>query len=214
VCFRYDLTLKAADAGARCSASTTWTDWRSIAAVDAPGSSSREGLAALRAKLVALPLLQPGLAVRGIPNARLVGLARALERLRDSPTHASTLRELRSDGDASDGVEPQDLFDLAEELGFRLELGASRLAHECDALFDREGAELVETVFGAGERRPLDECATEPTNRGRARFGKRLAGDLAEESPRLAARSVVIVVDRISRHADGSLDRGALADEI
>jgi hypothetical protein len=212
--FRYDLTLKARSADLRAPASATWTDWGSIASLDATASSSEGALLPLAARLAALAPTEPVLAVRGIPNARLVGLARALERLRRGSPSPTTLDQLRADAASSDGVEPQDLFDLANAHGFVLELGASDVAYQCDALFVREGGPPAEVVFGAGGRRALDECATEPTNRGRARFGKRLVADLAEEKPKLAARSVVNVVDRLPRHTDGSIDHGAFAEEV
>jgi len=184
--FRYDLTLRA-QGGERSPSAATWIDWESL------------GPDRLAESLAALDPKRPVFAVRGIPNARLVGLSRALAWLRGSSSRAPTLASLRADAAADDGVAPADLFDLATRSGLRLELGASVEADRCDALFTREAAGVIEGVFGAGAKRPLDECANEPMNRGGSRFAKRLHASLSAVDPNLAARSVVFVVDHLPR---------------
>jgi SAM-dependent methyltransferase len=198
--FRYDLTLFTKGGQSRLVAAPS----------DAASWADVGSLAALRDRLAATT---DSFLVHTIPNARLVGLSRALQKLRDADD-ATTSTELRQLASSNEGVAPADLFDLAKQTGFHLCLGPSSLVDCCDAFFAKSPEKAVDFGFGIGVDRAPRDCVTDPMNRGGARFGKKMSAELGQRDPDLARLASIVVVDRIPRLADGALDRDAWLAEL
>ncbi len=144
--FRYDVVLTARAAPAPVPSLDLWRDWRQAGV----------SISALRARLAAE---RPDvLAFTGVPNARVAEAAVAAERL--SNPHTETLGELRkaAAAEAAAAVDPEDLWSLAEELPYEVELSWARSGP--DGAFDvrlaRRGATAPRPPF------PLPTAASEP----------------------------------------------------
>ena len=190
--FRYDLLLRKSGGPPARNLEATATDWSSLADIEARLASGK------------------AFVVSKIPNDRLTGLARALEALRDPRATLDDVKKVASSG----GVAPQDLFDLAERHGMRVELGPGVQADACEAIFVPQDHGPIDGVFGAGAERSFEACANEPANRGAPTFAKKLLAALTERDEALAEAARVVIVDRLARKPDGSIDVEALAEAV
>ncbi|MGK5627296.1 condensation domain-containing protein, partial [Streptomyces sp. URMC 123] len=123
--FRYDALL-VFDTGAEPAAPARVAAW----------GGDITDLPALREALAARV---PSLLVRGVPDARSHGLARAARTLRDGTAPRDT-GALRAAVDADEAVEPDDLHDLASAYGYAAELLVGDRPGTVDALFTPGGA--------------------------------------------------------------------------
>jgi amino acid adenylation domain-containing protein/non-ribosomal peptide synthase protein (TIGR01720 family) len=200
-CFRYDVVLYKGGAKPALPAGLTWPTWSE--------AGSLEGVRAT------LGQRRPDrLGVRAVPNARTAAAAVAVEllsRQAGTLTAEEVLRQARER--AAGAVDPEALFALAEELGYRLELSwASGLpAGACDALFCR--ADLPEERLAF----PVAAAAGAPANRPALALAGRLLmpelrTHLTGRLPEFMLPSVFVPLPELPLAASGKVDRKALPE--
>jgi amino acid adenylation domain-containing protein len=191
--FRYDIVLHLdADAAATAPVVREW---------------SGEDAAALRALA---PETGLALLVRGVPDARVREHVRALE-LISSVRGAATAGEVRALADARtrEGVQPEALFALGEEMGRAVEVrpGASGTL---DVLF-HPAADVARFPVQVDADRPWESYANDP------QWGRRmraLVPALREAArarlPEYMVPGAFVVLEALPVTANGKVDRGAL----
>ena len=169
-----------------------------------------------------LPELRAQLAARGgqgwllcgVPNARLAQDCRAralLAELEGSTTVGELRRQLDQQGPTG-AVEPEDLFQLGEELGYQVELDWA----------EHDGSGRFDVIFCAPGQPPCALHGLPDERSGRTLANSPLLGAMArramgELSPRLAERlpeymipSAIVVVDSLPLSENGKIDERRL----
>jgi amino acid adenylation domain-containing protein len=171
--------------------------------------------------------------IKGIVNARVereVMAVRAMESAEGAKTAGEIRREVEREGV---GIEPEEIREVGEEEGYRVEIGWSiEGGAECyDVVMRREGRRGdVVAGDGAGrdrERKEEGKRRGEEARRargwreygnegkreeGRRRVGEELRRYVREKVPEYMVPSVIVVIEEMPRTANGKVDRRRLPE--
>ena len=203
-CFRYDVVLHIGE-----PASITeieWADWTKQ-------SLTLERLAEeLR---VETPDVR---GVTGVPNARLRMPASAASMLDQSDRPATTgeLRERLNAVPADGWVEPDALWAMGAELGYRVEIRPARNASDgfCDVLFVNQDVPEYPVVRFPGESefaRSFEFYCNNPLQQSAGRaLVPQLKAWLAERLPEYMVPSAIVALEKMPLSSNGKIERRAL----
>jgi amino acid adenylation domain-containing protein/FkbH-like protein len=206
--FRYDVVLHVG-AGSRPKRDSNWLDWKA------------QGLSLHQLRHILHETKAEMLGIKGIPNARLVSDVAALQLLRssDAPETLGDLREILDETPAR-GVEPEDIFEQAEELGYFAEVRASVAAVDghFDVMLRRQaepsGGSEVEVPTFPGETgliRPWETYASNPLRqRIELELVPQLRERLVEKLPDFMVPSAFVVLDQMPLSPNGKINRRVL----
>jgi len=151
--------------------------------------------------------------VTGVPNARVSGPLKQLEIRRD-PGGAGTVADVRRLA-APEGVDPEDLWALGEEMGWGVEVSvaASGDAGSVDALFSRRPTAAGRTRFpalGTGTRETGTPWATAPMKSRPGVSPSQLRSFLETRLPAYMLPAAYVRLDALPLTPHGKVDRRAL----
>ncbi|MEM7425292.1 MAG: amino acid adenylation domain-containing protein, partial [Pseudomonadota bacterium] len=204
--FRYDVFLQV-ESEERVPHQVQWMPWR------------REGLNLANLK-DHLASDIPALGIRGVPNARLAVSRNALAWLAADDGSMPTLEDFRRyqcriDNEA---VDPEELWLIAEELGYALELSYSTAdTTEMDLLFRKSGMVNTDGIFWEpspdAPARPSSAYANNPLKPRLTRdLAPQLRSYLSDVLPDYMLPSALVLVDALPLTPNGKVDREALPE--
>jgi amino acid adenylation domain-containing protein len=199
--FRYDVVLHVGD-NLPQELSCDWLSW----------DRDSLNLASLREQLKSRP---DALGITRIPNARISKDVAALAALKHGPV-PNTVGELKDflNREPNAGIEPEDFWGIAEELGYAAEIRPSQAAVDgtFDVVFRRPNAnEIVRFPSETHAMRPLDVYATNPL---RSRLLRDLVPDLRlwldDKLPEYMIPTHFVLLESLPLSPNGKVDRKAL----
>jgi amino acid adenylation domain-containing protein len=158
------------------------------------------------------------LALKGIPNSRLADSIQALTLLAmpQGPRTVGALRQALPEMKEESLIDPEDLWKLAGELGYRLHVTWSPDDAEgrLDAVFRRGTVEGPPPEGAAAvTERPWSEYANNPLHGRLLRtLVPSLPGILGKELPDYMIPAAFVLLDALPRLPNGKVDRAALPD--
>ena len=203
--FRYDAVLHLGG-GEVSNVDCPWLEWKA------------ERLSPARLKAI-LRDTEPGMiGLTGIPNARLAADIEAINLLKSSegPSTVGEVRTLLRLSPA-DGVEPEDLFELANELNYAVEVRPSVAA--IDGCFDVQlqcrsgrtdgyGYGVSRFPGETGQLRPWETYASNPARQKiELELVPQLRQWLGEKLPEFMIPSAFVVLDAMPLSPNGKVDR-------
>ncbi len=206
--FRYDVVLHVGDSPAprvNCS----WLDWKAqqLSLNQLRGTLHSDG--------------HDTLAITGIPNVRLAADVAAI-RLLNSSDGLHTLGELREVLRQSPvtGIEPDDIFELARQQGYSVEVRTSVVAVDgyFDVVLRRKSADTDSRDFSVprfpGETGVMRSWETYASNPLRQKIElemiPRLRERLADKLPEFMVPATFVVLDAMPLSSNGKINRRAL----
>ncbi len=199
--FRYDVVLHL---GATAPAQdVTWLNWSNL------------GLSVTALKELLRTNEPEMLGLSGIPNARIQEDVAAAQIL-SSEAAAGTVSDLRNvlAERVASGVEPEDLWHIADELPYTVEVRASKNAGDglCDVLLRRRDVEAGDVLFpGQSSARTWDAYATNPLQQKlAASLVPQVRAWLGSKLPEYMTPAAFVLLDAMPLSSNGKVNRRAL----